>query len=94
MPEKCLLGLTSARKAGGGPAPRFLTQRTPGPLAAAGVAGLRGIFPDRNGMLHTVFCADGRHRCSLNASRRIVMRVTVQGESHVARRIRVKAADS
>ena len=39
-----------------------LLLRTAGPLAAAGVTGLRGIFHDRDGMLHTVFSADGLHR--------------------------------
>jgi len=65
MPEKRLLGLTSARKAGVGPTPRCLSNlRTSGPLTDAGVAGLRGIFRDDDGMLHTVLFADELHRAA------------------------------
>jgi hypothetical protein len=40
------------------------TQSAVGPLTDAAVAGLRRVFRDRNGLLHTVFSANGPHRFS------------------------------
>jgi hypothetical protein len=58
-PEKRVLGLTSERKAGSAQRLSFLIQSPLGPLTDAGVAGLRRVFRDDVGLLHTIFSANG-----------------------------------
>jgi hypothetical protein len=59
MPARLNVGAKSRRR----PNAAFaLFLRTLGLLTAADVAGLRGIFPVHNGVLHTGFSANARHR--------------------------------
>jgi hypothetical protein len=59
MPARLNVGAKSRRRPSAAFS-RFL--RSLGPPTAADVAGLRGIFRDHYGELHTVFSADGLHR--------------------------------
>src|SRR5262245_203511 len=57
--EKRVLGLTSVTRTGVGPTPCFLGfQSALGPLTDADVTGLRRIFRERDGLLHTILAAN------------------------------------